>query len=90
MKKVAGFHSFDLTFFFKAARGELWRRGFGIKPSQNDVCATFGALEYCRWIGEWIDLSRGGSIELRMAGGAKSTRRSIIDLFMANFVHVIL
>lgn len=89
MKKVAGFHSLDLTFFFKAARGELWRRGFGTKPSQNDVWATFGAFEYWRWIGEWLNLSRGGSIELRIAGGAKSNRRSMIDLFMANFVHSI-
>jgi hypothetical protein len=37
MKKVAGFHSLDQTFFFKVARGELWRSGFGIKLSQNDV-----------------------------------------------------
>jgi hypothetical protein len=37
MKKVAGFHSLELTFFFKAARGELWRRGFGTRLSQNDV-----------------------------------------------------
>jgi hypothetical protein len=37
MKKVAGFHSFDLTFFLNAALGELLRSGFGTRLSQNDV-----------------------------------------------------
>ena len=36
MKKVAGFHSFDLNFFPSTALGELFRRGLGIKLSQND------------------------------------------------------
>jgi hypothetical protein len=48
MKKVAGFHSFDVTFFFKAALGELLRSGFGIKPSQNEVWVTLEALANCR------------------------------------------
>lgn len=45
MKKVAGFHSFDLTFLLRAAVGELFRRGFGIILSQNEVCVTLGEAE---------------------------------------------
>lgn len=45
MKNVAGFHSFDLTFFFRAAVGELFRRGLGIKLSQNEVWPMLGDAE---------------------------------------------
>ncbi len=50
MKKVAGFHSFDLAFFFSAALGELLRRGLGIRLIQNEVWAMLGAPAYCRAI----------------------------------------
>ncbi len=48
MKKVAGFHSFDLAFFFSAVPGELLLRGLGIRLIQNDVWAMLGAAAYCR------------------------------------------
>lgn len=50
MKKVAGFHSFDLTFFFIAEVGELPRRGLGIRLRQNDPSVTPGEAAYCRGI----------------------------------------
>jgi len=45
MKNVAGFHSFDLAFFLRAAVGELFRRGLGIRLIQNEVCAMLGVAE---------------------------------------------
>jgi hypothetical protein len=41
MKNVAGFHSFDLAFFFNTAIGELPRRGLGMRLTQKDVWAMF-------------------------------------------------
>jgi len=37
MKKVAGFQSFDLAVFLNVVVGELLRRGFGTRLTQNDV-----------------------------------------------------
>lgn len=48
MKKVAGFHSFDLAFFFMETVLELLRRGLGIKLSQNELLATPGEVAYGR------------------------------------------
>jgi hypothetical protein len=48
MKNVAGFHSCDFAFFFKAELGELLRKGLGISPRQNDGCMMLGRVEYCR------------------------------------------
>ena len=53
MKKVAGFHSFDLAFFFMALVGELPRRGLGIKLRQNDPSVTPGEVAYCRGKAVW-------------------------------------
>ena len=48
MKNVAGFHSCDFAFFFKAELGEPLRKGLGISPRQNDGCMTLGRVEYGR------------------------------------------
>lgn len=39
MKNVAGFQSLDFGFFLAVGGEEDLRSGFGIKPTQNEVCA---------------------------------------------------
>lgn len=51
MKKVAGFHSFDLDFLDCVAGSEDFRRGLGIKLFQNEVDATLCTAAYPR---EWL------------------------------------
>lgn len=48
MKKVAGFHSFDLGFLEFVAEGEEFRRGLGIKFFQNEVDVTLCTAAYAR------------------------------------------
>jgi len=81
IKNVAGFHSFDLAFFFMASVGDFFRRGLGIRLSQNEVLVTPGEVAYGRGNAVWNGRGKG-TRELRKVGGARSTRRSIVDLFI--------
>lgn len=77
MKNVAGFHSLDFIFFLMAERGEVFRRGLGIMFSQKDFWSTLVAGEL-----ELANFRRGMKSVLRKVGGARSMRRSIVDLFI--------
>lgn len=83
IKKVAGFHSFDLTFFFRAERGELFRSGLGTKLTQKPFEATV-ELVYVRCKdGARAEAVRGrGRRVLRMAGGVARSLLKNVELFI--------
>jgi hypothetical protein len=83
MKKVAGFHSFDLGFLVFVAEGEEFRRGLGTKFFQNEVDATLCTVANAREL-LLEGKARAPSRDVLKLGGARRSRRNVAALFMVD------